>query len=61
MIKSMIEKENFNCFPHTYEKQLCDYGRAIGTNQCLCQYKAELNTKTAAQISSGEVCGAQHN
>ena len=60
MIKK-FEKENFKCFPHTYENQLLDYGRAIGTNQCLCQHKAELNTKTAVQLSSGEVCGVQLN
>ena len=36
MIKK-FEKENFKCFPHTYENQLLDYDydRAIGTNQCL--------------------------
>ena len=60
MIKK-FEKENFKCFPHTYENQLVDNGRAIGTNQCLAQHKAELNTKTAAQLSSGEVCGVQLN
>ena len=52
MIKK-FEKENFKCFPHTYENQLLDYGRAIGTNHCLCQPKAELNIKTAAQLLSG--------
>ena len=49
MIKK-FEKENFLIFQHTYENQLLDYGRAIGTNQCLYQHKAELNTKTAVQL-----------
>ena len=56
-----IKKENFKYFPNTYENQLLDYGRAIGTNQCLCQHKAGLNTKTAVQLSSGEVCAVQLN
>ena len=56
-----LRKKIFKCFPHTYENQLLDYGRVIGTNQCLCQDKAELSTKTAAQLSSGEVCRVQPN
>ena len=56
-----LRKKILKCFPHTYENQLLDYGRANGTNQCICQHKAELNTKTAAQLSSGEVWGVQHN
>ena len=39
--------------------QLLDYGEAIGTNQYLCLPKAELNTKTAAQLTSGELCCVQ--
>ena len=52
-------KKILSYIPQSYKIQLLDYGEAIGTNQCLCLPKTELNTKTAAQLSSGKVCGVQ--
>ena len=48
--RQWLRKKILNYIPQTYKIELLDYGEAIGTNQCLCVKKAELNTKTAALL-----------